>query len=471
MKILNQTTRAKDIAVYCTYLSKMCINTAGMALDVGPIAFARALKKMPWMMGASKILDSYNIYVLPRKGRYREANAAFIATLMTGVGKSIGALIKNPEKSILYEDLCPPEIPYAMGLNAWAPELFAFLLPIIDSFGYTEYIDACENEGIPPDVCSVPKGTMGIALKGHMPSTMAIVSSNSPCDGGMASYMLFEKEFKTPAFRMDYPYNFKSNRAVTYFVEELKSMITWLEKNTPGRMDWELLALACKERNRMVEAELELWDLVCHKPAPMAGEAIYLSHLMAYNLRPWDPELTKMYKNLGRLAKENLDNNTPALPDERHRILLWGPFPPACTNLFPWAEKTYGAALVMDSLSFNRIGFIDTKTPETMLEGLAKTILAGPMARHSRGVAQNFFDDLFFAYDKFGANMLWVGGHIGCKNAQALNGILRRKCRDRNIPVLIINYDMSDPRIVPEQQIKAQVEGFMENIMGASKLG
>ena len=58
----------------------------------------------------------------------------------------------------------------------------------------------------------------------------------------------------------------------TTFTKELKRMIKWLEENTPGRMDWDRLCEICEERNRMVEQELELWDLVRIRPAPLAGE-------------------------------------------------------------------------------------------------------------------------------------------------------------------------------------------------------
>jgi hypothetical protein len=60
-----------------------------------------------------------------------------------------------------------------------------------------------------------------------------------------------------------------------------------------------------------------------------------------------------------------------------------------------------------------------------------------------------------------------MAGHIGCKNTQALNGMFREKCRDRGIPLLIIDYDLSDKRIVSPAEIRRQVEYFMETVMKA----
>ena len=54
--------------------------------------------------------------------------------------------------------------------------------------------------------------------------------------------------------------------------------------------------------------------------------------------------------------------------------------------------------------------------------------------------------------------------------AAALNGVLREKCRETGLPLLIINYDLSDPRIVSREGILEQVNHFMENIMKARRL-
>ncbi|MFP4446842.1 MAG: 2-hydroxyacyl-CoA dehydratase family protein, partial [Desulfosudaceae bacterium] len=70
---------------------------------------------------------------------------------------------------------------------------------------------------------------------------------------------------------------------------------------------------------------------------------------------------------------------------------------------------------------------------------------------------------------QFDIDMLWVAGHVGCKNTAALNGMLRERCREQGVPMLIINYDLSDPRIVSRDGIQEQINHFMENIMNARR--
>jgi len=58
-----------------------------------------------------------------------------------------------------------------------------------------------------------------------------------------------------------------------------------------------------------------------------------------------------------------------------------------------------------------------------------------------------------------------MAGHVGCKNTQALLGMMRERCRKRGIALLIIDYDLMDPRVEPPEGIRAQVDRFMQTVM------
>ncbi|MCK7509474.1 MAG: 2-hydroxyacyl-CoA dehydratase family protein [Desulfobacterales bacterium] len=70
-------------------------------------------------------------------------------------------------------------------------------------------------------------------------------------------------------------------------------MIAFLEEHTPGRMDWNRLRQNCEGRNRVLELELELWDMIRVRPAPLAAEAVFLSHMWHVNLFPGHPHIHK----------------------------------------------------------------------------------------------------------------------------------------------------------------------------------
>jgi hypothetical protein len=124
----------------------------------------------------------------------------------------------------------------------------------------------------------------------------------------------------------------------------------------------------------------------------------------------------------------------------------------------------------MDSMTYNHHSPIDTSTPETMLRGLSQIIMQGPMVRHTRGPAENYLDDIFRCYKQFDLDMVWVANHVSCKSAGAMNGILREKCRDMKIPLLVLDYDLLDSRIVSHDNMMSQVDHFMENVMKARRI-
>lgn len=463
----------KKILYYLVYIQYWIITWMKIIpfiLRHGLYDTVRDLRRYPWLWIMLKVNRLLGKFGKGRSLRYQQAVSILVSGIVSGVTDMLGNIFFKPDRLIIHEDMVPPEIFKAMGLSTFMAELNGIMLPMIEPHAMEQYIDESENQGIPPDICSLPKSTMGLFLKGETPPAKAMVTSNLPCDAGMNSYALIEQKLKLPTFRLDIPYHFKDERALNYFVDELKRMISWLEEKTPGKMDWNLLREICEERNRMVELEIELWDLARLRPAPIAGEAIWLSHMWFFNLFPGTRQATDIFRKILELGKQNLAQGISAVKNERFRALLWNPPLTHFIDLFNWAEHAYGVSLIMDSMTFNRLPFIDTASNETMLQGLALNIMNGPMARHTRGPAENYMDDIFYIHKQFDLDMLWVAGHIGCKNTQALNGILREKCREAGLPLLIIDYDLSDPRIVSREGIINQIDHFMENIMKAKRL-
>jgi len=436
-----------------------------------PAGVARLVRRHPWLTTMARINRLHGRMTRDRRGRYREANAYVISQILGSMVEMLDETFARPHQTVIHEDLVPPELLYGMGLNPWMAELLGIMLPMVEPTRVEPFIDVAEGAGLPPDLCSLPKSTVGLVLEGQMPEAAAMVTSNMPCDGGMAQYTIIERALGLPTFRLDVPHNFYDDRAVAYFAGDLRRLIAWLEEHTPGRMDWDRLRVVCEERNRALELELELWDLLRARPSPMAAEPVYLSHLMYGVAQPGQPRGTEVFGRVAAFAAESLAAGESALEDERYRVALWNPPTLIFTDLFAWAEQAYGVAMIMDMLTYHRHPFVDTRTPETMLRDLARVAMQGPMARHTRGPAENFFGDLFHFYEHFGLDMIWMAGHIGCKNTQALNGMFRERCRERRIPLLIIDYDLSDTRVVSARGIRDQVSRFMETVMGAERVG
>jgi len=435
----------------------------------GPMGIIRELRQYPWilqLLGATRLLRRITH---GRKGAYLESTGMVIHSIAVTLVEKLEEVFYQPELLLISEDLVPPEIGTAMGLKVWIVEAMGLLLPLINPEADLSFIDEAENAGMNPDSCSFVKAAVGMIIKEQMPKGSAIVSSNMPCDAALASYSYIRKKYGVPIYRIDAPYHFRSERAEKLFVTDLKGMIAFLEEHTPGRMDWERLREICEARNHMMELEVGLWDMMQASPAPLASEAVWLSHLWHFYWFPGNKVGVRLFERLAALAQKNLDAKIPAVKNEKYRAVLWNPPFPHFVDIFNQVERTYGITLIMDSLSYNHHELIDTSTPETMLKGLARIIMQGPMVRHTRGPAENYLDDIFRCYKQFNLDMVWIANHVGCKGAQALNGILREKCREMKIPLLIIDYDLLDPRIVSHEGMMNQVDDFMDNVMKARR--
>ena len=463
---------ARDKWIQFKYWAKNYATIAGMTFKVGgPITLVKRIIEYPWLYDMVKANAMYQRCLYGRSGNYRECIAICFDEVVKATVDFLSWSVSNPDTLVLQEDMVPPEILRAMGLYNWVPEVFGILGTMIDQHASERYIDFAENAGIAPDSCTLPKLTMGISIAGHCPKGAVAVSSNLPCDAGATSYTLIsQKAGNIPTYRLDVPHYFREERGVELFVEDMKQMIKWLEEHTAGRMDWNKLKEICEERNRATELELDIWEMNRSKPTPMPGEPIWLYHLFAANLIPGTKAATEGWRKIHRLAKLNCEQCRPAFERERYRAVVWKPVPPVFSDINVWCEQTWGITFVIDSMSYNECPLIDTTSPETMLRDLAITIMHGPMARHTRGPGDNYFEDMFHLLESYSADMLLVAGHVGCKESQAMNTLLREKCREKGVPLLIFDYDMMDPRIVSRDGIKNQINQFMENVMQAERL-
>ncbi|HQI80298.1 MAG TPA: 2-hydroxyacyl-CoA dehydratase family protein, partial [Deltaproteobacteria bacterium] len=236
---------AKDLNSALIYLKYWALNyfviarfMAEMDLRLGPVGSLRTLVGNPWMFTLLKVNALMRRYGRGRTGRYLESVCLALHTVVTGIIDMLRQMFYHPERMVVSEDLVPIDIIHAMGLDGYLLEGMGIILPIVDPGSATKYIDTAENEGMNPDACSLPKTTVGMVIRGHMPKGVAMLSSNLPCDAGAASYAVIQRIFDIPTYRLDVPYNFHGERAENLFMKDVKAMIAWLEEHTPGRMDW-----------------------------------------------------------------------------------------------------------------------------------------------------------------------------------------------------------------------------------------
>jgi len=448
------TTAIREIPLKARNYSHL----GSLLLRVGPVSLYRLYRQFPWIPLAARIHR-----LMDYAGNYRETMGEAVHVLFHYICDVLETHVRAPERLVWYEELLTPEIPLAMGLTPFMTESLGLIFPLLDRNGAIPYVDRTENAGFPADMCSFIKTPLGQALAGELPRPRAILTTNSPCDSAMAGYVPLEKILGVPVFRLDHPFE-TTERSVEYYTRGLKKMIAFLQETTGRKMDFDRLAEICEERNRASEYLLEFRELMRNRPAPLGGLILTLS-IIGHEVLGGTPVTTRFCKAIRDEALKRVQAGTGAVKDERIRVILWNPPFLVDGGLFQWMEETYGAVIVMDMLGYRSYSLIDTSSPETMLRGLAYDMMQGPMARHTRGPAKNYYEDILRLFREYEADMVLLASHQGCKNALALGGILREVFRARKIPHLDIQYDLVDPRITSPEAIRNKVSDFMETVM------
>jgi len=441
-----------------------------LSLGLGPINTLKQMHKYPWLLDLMKVNGMLKRMSEGRTGNYRKAVSLVVQNMVKDLVETLENVLRQPDRAVLHQGMFSNEIFKAMGLSSWMNELIGMMLPLLDPNAALKYIDAAENEGYPADLCNFPKTPVGVHLMEHYPVFGAAVTPRLACDGEVSAYNAIQRKAHTPTFRLDVPFNFKGKEAEDYVTKEYFQLVKWLEENTPGKMDWDKLKVICDTRNESVECEMELWEMLRQRPAPLAAEALWLPHLWAFSAFPGSQRSLQMIKDLVELGSDNLKKGISAAPKENYRALLWNVTMVHFPDFFPWIENKYGVAMVMESMSHNRIPYIDTSSEEEMLRGLSRITMEGPMARHLRGPMENNNDDLAYICQNYDIDFVIVAGNIGCKQSSALNAVGREITREMGIPYCVVEYDLIDPRIASKQDIKDQIDDFMENVMKAEPL-
>jgi hypothetical protein len=172
-----------------------------------------------------------------------------------------------------------------------------------------------------------------------------------------------------------------------------------------------------------------------------------------------------------REARERTERNERFF-EERVRAVWYQD--PVWTDIqiYDWFERDLGLTVPVDVFGYYaQEGLIDTKTPESMVRGLAnKLVNCHPMARQFRSDIDVYLRDFMHIHEAWQCDCGIFAGHIACKHAWGGIGLFKEACKKAGIPLLIFEFDMFDPRITSYDDIYFQVERFVNEIVYPRKL-
>jgi benzoyl-CoA reductase/2-hydroxyglutaryl-CoA dehydratase subunit BcrC/BadD/HgdB len=364
-----------------------------------------------------------------------------------------------------------PELVYALGEVApLSIETLGVLHCLMGNIDTTlEFIDTAHACGVANDCCSADKIAAGAIHKSLYPQPICTVGINTPCDAQVASTQMMAEISQAPFFVIDVPY-YHNDETIQHVASQLKELIPFLEEHTGRKFDFDRLQEVCELSNQMTEA---IWDwLEWRKLKPLTQSSKLVAFTLVMQvLFSGTQEGVELARELGREARERTERGENFF-EERVRAVWYQD--PIWTDMqmYDWFEHELGLTVPIDIFGYYaNEGLIDTSTPETMLSGLARKLTnCHPMSRQFRSDIDVYIRDFMHLIEGWNADCCIFAGHIACKHAWGGIGLFKEACRKAEIPVLVFEFDMFDPRITPYEDIFFEVERFVNEVVYPRKM-
>ncbi len=385
------------------------------------------------------------------------------------------------EKMLARADAGSPFVWYNLGFNSEliyalddvhpiTIELLGALHSILGNNRNTlAFIDAAQASGVPADCCSADKLAIGAMQQGLYPAPVCTVGINTPCDAQVLSTQVMQELAGVPFFAIDVPY-YHEEETIRHVAAQLKELIPFLEEHTGRKMDYDRLREVCEISNRTTENIWEWLEWRKHVPLTQSSKLVGFT-LILQILFTGSPEGEEITRALLREARERTERKERFF-EERVRAIWYQDAVWTDLQIYDWFERELGLTIPVDIFGYYaNEGLIDTTSPETMLYGLARKLTnCHPMARQFRGDMDMYIRDFMQLLDAWNADCCIFAGHIACKHAWGGIGLFKEACRRADVPLLVFEFDMFDPRVTPYEDVYFQVERFVNEIVYPRKL-
>jgi benzoyl-CoA reductase/2-hydroxyglutaryl-CoA dehydratase subunit BcrC/BadD/HgdB len=369
--------------------------------------------------------------------------------------------VETGKKMLWHEFLFFPEIFRGFpDVYPFFAELLCGFLPMFDPEGLNPYVDAAENMGLPPDICPADKGFLGAVVEEVQPPVDMVVAPTSPCDSAITAYQILQQLISAPVLQCDVPY-WQDERGVDLYEHHIWKMIRMVEEVCKTKMDWDRCKEAVMLANDAIESFIAENEMRKLSPCPHPGKLGFYQFLTICAVSG-----TERGRDLCRFiledSKKLAAEGKGALEEEKARILMYNPDPFYDLGVHDWMEDEFGAITVMSFFGHATQTMIDPSTPESIVRDYAWKMMNICMARQYRGPYEFFMDDFITVLEGWNVDAVIVPALIQCKHGQATHGFIREACRERDKPLLLVEFDPMDARPVSIDKIHSTIEEWME---------
>ena len=366
----------------------------------------------------------------------------------------------------------PVEMLYAMDVQPMLPENSATVSAAL-KFSQ-KFIELAEEQGYSYDLCSYFKTNVGAVLsnagmtEGGTRKPTFMLSTDVICDTHVNWFQVQAERMNVPHFTLDVPHvvSNTNNRQLNYFKkyvsEQLYELIDFMQEVTGHEYNEERAREVTENSWNLSMVWQDIYNLRKNIPCPISTRDTFGGLFPLFTM-PGLKAPIKLYKRMYREAKERVDTGVGALEKEEFRLMFEGI--PFWYNLkyFSKLEK-YGAIIVYEPYTYAFSKYMNPNVTKEM-------VLNTPIEAMSELMMSFWYVyDLETRIKKFAETVeewkidgVLLHENMSCRpNSCGLYDLKKHLMEDYDIPCLIINADMNDPRKLNEIQVTNQIESFIE---------
>jgi benzoyl-CoA reductase/2-hydroxyglutaryl-CoA dehydratase subunit BcrC/BadD/HgdB len=328
-----------------------------------------------------------------------------------------------------------------------------------------EFVEAGEGLGYAPGLCSYALNTFGfIHLNrgafgdGAPPPPDVLLATEGACITHVKWWEALQRHYNCPLIMVDAAYvvdsDTLSDHEKSYLAAELQRAAHEMERHTGRKFDMDKL----REVVALSDRTSELWDEIDEMraavPCPVSQIDVFTVQFPLVTLKGTRAAV-EFYEPLRDEIRQRVDDGIGFLPNERFR-LMWDLFPVfhnlRLLNYFAQFDATFVADMYGNAFS----GRLDSSEP---FGSLAERYLSFFMRSASLGKAQIYKERV----RRYHVDGMVFHANRCCRCFSAEQPELGRILREElDMPSMVFEADMVDPRVYDDAQIKARIEAFME---------
>lgn len=323
---------------------------------------------------------------------------------------------------------------------------------------FTTTLEAAKDYGITNELCSAHRNIIGHTLMGWLPKPNAIVDIGCGCDAFANSLKITADLYDTPHYHVDGPQRY-SPEAVNYLATEFKNLISFLEKETGRKMDWDKLREGLKHSEKMIALSKEVRELRKAVPSPMDNRRSWETNWINWFFSG-SQQGVDYWTTLRDELKERVAQGRSAFPGvkEKYRLLELYMAPAHYLKAYEWLQKDYGVNFVSEVLIYYEDFKMDLDKP---LESMALRWFKGPLWSSLSGQADVMVNlAVQEAIEMKADGAIWWD-NFSCRQAGVIKLVIDALAERVGIPCARITCDITDPAYTTEDVMEKGLLDFL----------